>query len=66
MLKPAFIIVSMPQYVEDSNLQIPHDHICRRSLQIQSRSLNLYILITDRTSPYNFPFVNLVSPKQKS
>ena len=54
----------MTQYVENFNLQIPHDHICRGSLKIQSRSLRLYFR-TGRSSPYNFPFPSLVSkPKQ--
>ena len=27
---------SITEYVENFNQQIPHDHICRRSLEIQS------------------------------
>ena len=58
------VIVSMTQYVDNFNLQIPYDHICRRNLKIQSRSLNLYFG-TGRTFPYNFSCVNLVSTKPK-
>ena len=61
-LEPVFVIFSMTQYVENFNLQIPHDHTCRRSLKIQSRSLNLYFR-TGRSSPCNFYFVGLVSSK---
>ena len=64
MLQPVFIIVSMTIYVENFNLQIAHDHICRHSLKIQSHSLKLYFR-TDRSSPYNFPFLSLVSSKSK-
>ena len=52
----------MTQYLENVNLQIPHDHICQRCLKIQSRSLKLYFR-TGRSSPYNFPFVTLVLSK---
>ena len=47
----------MTQYAENFSLQIPHDHICRRSLKIQSRSLKLYFG-TGRTFPYNFSCVS--------
>ena len=50
--------------VENLNLQIPHYHICRDSLKIQSRSLRLYFR-NGRSSPYNFPFASLV-PKTKT
>ena len=54
----------MTQYVDSFNLQIPNDHICRRSLKIQSRSLNLYFG-TGRTFPSNFYCASLVSTKPK-
>ena len=54
----------MTQYVENFNLQIPHDHICWRSLKIKSRSLKLYFRVS-RSSPYNVHFVSLVSSKAK-
>ena len=59
-----FIIVSVTQYEGNVNLQISFDHICRRSLKMQSRSLKLYFR-TGRNSKYNFPFVSLVSSKPK-
>ena len=59
-----FAVVSITQYEEDFNLQIPHGHICRRSLKIQSRSLKLYFE-TGCSPPYNFPFVSLFSSKPK-
>ena len=64
MLQPVFVIVSMTQYLEDFNLQIPYDHICRRSIKIQSHFFKLYFR-TSRSSPYNFPFAILVSSKPK-
>ena len=60
MLRPIFFIVSITQYVENFNLQIPHYHIFRGSLKIQSRSLRLYFR-KGRSSPYNFSFASLVS-----
>ena len=54
----------MTQYVENFNLQIRHDHICWRNQKIQSRSLMLYFR-AGQSSPYNFPYVSLVSPKLK-
>ena len=67
ILQPVFAIASVTHYVEIFNWQIPHDHICRRSLKIQSCSWKLYFR-TGRSSPYNFPCVSLVSskPKQRS
>ena len=59
-----FVIVSMTQYAENFNLQIPHDHICRRSLTIQFCSMKLYFT-TSGCFPYNFAFVILVSSKPK-
>ena len=59
MLQPVFMIVIMTQYLENVNLQIPHDHICQRCLKIQSRYLKLYFR-TGRSSPYNFLFLSLV------
>ena len=54
----------MTQYVQNFNLQIPHDHTCRGSLKIQSRSSRLYFK-TGRSCLYNFPLASLVSkPKQ--
>ena len=50
--------------VENFNLQILHSHICGRSLKIYFCSLKLCFR-TGRSSPYNFPFVNLVSSKLK-
>ena len=60
MLYRVFVIVSMNQYVESFNLLIPHDHICRYSLKIQSHVLKLYFR-TGPSSPFSFPFVSLVS-----
>ena len=54
----------MTQYVDNSNLQIQHDNICWRRLKIESRSLMLYFR-TGRSSPYNFPYVSLVSSELK-
>ena len=54
----------MTQHVENFNLQTPRDHIFWRSLKIQSRSLKLCIR-AGRSSPYDFPFVSLVSSKPK-
>ena len=51
-------------YVENFNLQIPHHHFCWRSLKIQCRSLKVFYR-NDRSSPYNFIYVNLVSAKPK-
>ena len=51
-------------YVKNFNLQIPHDHTCRCSLKIQFRSLKLHFR-SSRSSPDNFPFVNLVLSKPK-
>ena len=64
VLQPVFAIVSMTQYVENFNLQIPRNHIFQRSLKIQFRSLKLYFRI-GRSSWYNFPFVSLVCSKPK-
>ena len=58
--QPVFVIVSMTQYVENFNLQILHYHICRGSLKNQSHPLRLYFR-NGQSSPYNFPFTNLVS-----
>ena len=58
------VIVSMTQYAEKFNLQIPREHFHQRSLKIQSPSLKLYVR-TGRSSPYNFPFVSLVYSKSK-
>ena len=54
----------MTQYAEKFNLQIAHDDICWNSLKIQFLSLKFYFR-TGRSSPYNFPFVSLVSSKPK-
>ena len=64
ILYPVFVIVSMTQYVKNFNLQIPHDRICRHSLDVLSSSLKLYFR-TGRSSPYNQLFVGLVSSKPK-
>ena len=64
MLQPVFVIVNMAQYVENFNLQIPHDHICRWNLEIQSLVLKLDFR-TGGSSPYNLLFVRLVSSKSK-
>ena len=64
MLWLVFAIVCLTQYVENFNLQIPHDHISWRSLKIQSRSLKLYFT-TRQSFPYNSPFESLVSSKPK-
>ena len=57
ILYPAFANVSMAKYVENFNLQIPHDHTCRRSLEIQPRFLKLHFK-TGRSYQYIFSFVS--------
>ena len=69
-----FAVVSITQYDEDFNLQIPYGHIYPRSLKIQSRSLKLYFetgfsppyyFETGFSPPYYFPFVSVFSSKPK-
>ena len=54
----------MTQYVENFNLQILLDPICWRNLIFQSRLLMQYFR-NGQNSPYNFPFVSLVSSELK-
>ena len=54
----------MTEYAENFNLQIPHNHIRRRSLKIHFPSLKLYFR-SGQSSPYIFPFVSLVFSKPK-
>ena len=53
------LLLSVWLYVENFNLPIPHDHICRCSLEIQCCSLKLHFR-TDRSL-----YISLVSSKPK-